>query len=155
MSEETKSAEEAKPAEVRTENDLYKQELPEVAKNIYLPCKKCEVDTYHKVLAHKTEVSCKIQCEVCDKKATFRIRKPKSTKTRTRKKTLSPEEIWANLKAKIGDSGAADYNMGTSFAVDTSLNHKKFGLGFIVAVEAQKIEVAFEDGAKFLVHNRQ
>ena len=52
--------------------------LPAVAKNVLYQCKKCDAERYHRVLAHTSETSAKIECEICGSKKTFKLTKPKS-----------------------------------------------------------------------------
>ncbi|MBT4762432.1 MAG: hypothetical protein HOO06_12090 [Bdellovibrionaceae bacterium] len=143
--------------ELPKENDLYIQELPAVAKTIYLPCKKCEVDRFFTVLAHKSEKSAKLECEACKAKKSFTIRKPKKIPTgrkRTVRKKVTIEEQWQQLNQKIGSSDAKKYNMKDNFDVNSAIDHGKFGLGFVTDSSAQKIEVLFQEFEKSLVHNR-
>ncbi|MFN8945822.1 MAG: hypothetical protein ACK5WZ_14495, partial [Pseudobdellovibrionaceae bacterium] len=40
-------------------------QLPSVAKSFFAFCKKCDADRYHVVLAHTSDKSAKLKCEVC------------------------------------------------------------------------------------------
>jgi hypothetical protein len=154
VSEETQEAQDSE--ELPKENDLYIQELPAVAKKMYLPCKKCDTDRFFTVLAHKTEKSAKLECEVCKAKKSFTIRKPK--KIVTRKRTVKPkvtlEDRWNALNQSIGTGEIKSYKMSDSFALDTAIDHSKFGVGFITSVQSHRIDVLFLDSEKSLVQNR-
>lgn len=134
------------------------KELPAVAKNVYYPCKKCGSETYHKVLAHKTPTSASIQCEICGSKKTYKLTKPKKTKTGTTRKRLSSQakiaNQWAELQQKYGTENTTPYKISGTFKVNEAINHSKFGIGYVLSAEAQKIEVVFSDSIKNLVHNR-
>ena len=52
-------------------------ELPAVARNIHLDCKKCGVERYHVVVAHTTATSAKVKCEVCGARRTYKLAKHK------------------------------------------------------------------------------
>lgn len=137
--------------------------LPPVAKNVLYPCKKCEAERYHRVLAHTSDTSAKIECEICGSKKTFKLntKKPSASKrakasTTAKKrasKTLAPT-LWVELNEKFGSDNAQDYNFRTSFEANTILNHTKFGIGYITKVEGQKMEVVFQDQVRQLVHGR-
>ena len=135
--------------------------LPGVAKNVLYACKKCEAERYHRVLAHTSETSAKIECEICGSKKTFKLntkkpstRKKASATTKKRaSKTIAPT-LWIELNEKFGSSGALDYNFKTAFEANTILNHAKFGIGYITKVEGQRIEVVFQDQVRQLVHAR-
>ncbi len=133
--------------------------MPEVASNIYVPCKKCETDRYHKVLSHSTATSAKIQCEVCAKKSTFKLPKPKkakSTKPRKPKAGATPAgPTWEDLNKSIGADKAQPYSMTKLFGNKAAIKHPTFGLGYVTMSTPSKIEVVFEDGPKALIHNKQ
>ncbi len=130
--------------------------LPAVASNILTACKKCAVDRYHKVLAHKTASSAQVQCEVCNSKKTFKL--PKATKPKTTRKKASPKTpagpSWQSLKEEIGIDELHPYKMSENFRAKTAIEHPKFGIGFVTLSLPQKIEVVFENGSIALVHNR-
>jgi hypothetical protein len=139
------------------------QTLPAVASSFYTHCKKCEVERYHKVLAHASEVAIKLQCEVCAKKSTLKFEDP-NKKVRAPKKTSAAKvsaarnmyiEEFELLKSQSDLAKAKPYSMKNIFQAAEAIQHTKFGTGFIKSVQGDKIEVFFEDEARFLVHNRQ
>lgn len=145
------------------ENSVQKMtELPAVARNINLPCKKCGVDRFHVVVAHKTATSAKVKCEVCGALSTFRLpsaAKKKSAATagaRKGKKTSEPnhEAIWNDLKVQIGTDQVIPYSMKTRYQLANAINHPKFGIGFVTYATTDRIDVAFAEGGRALVHNR-
>ncbi len=135
-------------------------ELPAVARNINLSCKKCGVDRYHVVVAHTTSTSAKVKCEVCGAQKTFKLPKAqerKSAASRAKKTgTKKPdyESLWNDLKTQIGTNNIQPYNMRNKFSMAQAIEHPKFGLGFVTSAFVDKIEVAFVEGGRFLVHNR-
>ena len=142
---------------------LNPNELPAVARNINLPCKKCGVDRFHVVVAHKSATSAKVKCEVCGAQSTYKLAKPKAEKkpgaAKTGKKTpkvKAPDHaaIWNELKEQIGTENARPYNMKTKFELANAINHPKFGIGFVTNLTAERIDVAFPDASRGLVHNR-
>lgn len=141
-------------------------ELPAVARNINLPCKKCGVDRYFVVLAHTSATSAKVQCEVCGAKQTFKLpkaqapKKPAKPKSASKSKSTRPPSaaetaaLYQELREKIGVDKLQPYNMRTKYTLATAIQHPKFGIGFVTAATPEKIEVAFEEGGRALVHNR-
>lgn len=147
-------------------------ELPAVARNVNLPCKKCGVDRYFVVLAHSTPTSAKVQCEVCGAKQTFKLAKPKAAKKPAKAKSKSASKsgskskstrpptaaesaaLFLELREKIGIEKLHPYNMRTKYTLATAIQHPKFGIGFVTFASPEKIEVAFEEGGRALVHNR-
>lgn len=131
-------------------------ELPAVGQNIYVACKKCAADRYHKILAHSTPTSAKIQCEVCKSKKTFRLPKPKKARAkRPSKKNAGPAmPEWSTLREQLADGNVLPYKMSERFELEVAIEHPKFGLGFVMLSTPAKIDVVFEEGLKSLIHNR-
>lgn len=135
-------------------------ELPAVATNIHLMCKKCAVERYHVVVAHTAAGAAKVKCEVCGASSTFKLAKAKKTssgpaKKRTPKKAeVDFAAVWSDLKSQIGTDGILPYNMKTKFNLANAIQHPKFGVGFVTSATAEKIEVVFQEGGRALVHNR-
>ncbi len=129
--------------------------LPKVATNFYYPCKKCGAEKFHVVLAHTTDVSAKIECEICGSKKTYKL---PSTSTRSRSKKTSVRSsaasAWGMFNEKIGSESKVTYKMSESYEPDMAIDHVKFGLGYVKSVTSSKIEVVFEDAIRLLVHNR-
>lgn len=130
--------------------------LPAVAQRFYTDCKKCGVERYHVVLAHTNATSAKIECEVCHAKRQFKLpskqaKKRSAVKPSAKKIALSR---WDEVKDRVSEGSKVAYNMKQKFSKDTTLQHPKFGLGLIVGVTPQSIEVVFEDTTRSLVHNR-
>lgn len=138
-------------------------ELPAVARNIHLMCKKCGVERYHVVVAHSTATSAKVKCEVCGASSTFKLAKakaPKAAKSGTAKKRTSKKSepdmgaMWADLKTQIGTDRVIPYNMKTKFSLANAIEHPKFGIGFVTNATNERIDVVFQEGGRALVHNR-
>lgn len=145
-------------------------ELPDVAKSIFIFCKKCDVDRFQKVLAHKTPVSASVQCEVCKAKSTFRLPAAKAATKAAAIKRLSGaaakrKEASAAAKksahltefqtmAQAAEDKAQGYQMKNKFSTNQPIQHPKFGMGYVKTALADKIEVVFEDEIRMLVHNR-
>lgn len=136
---------------------MSEETLPAVAKNIFVMCKKCEKDRYHKVLAHKTSTSAKIQCEVCKSIKTYSIKKKKSSATktkttRTRKKTTASR--WADVVLRLESETPEKYTIKGKFSEEALIQHPKFGEGLVLESQSDRIIVLFSEGEKTLMHNR-
>ena len=151
-------------------------EIPAVAKSFSTFCKKCDAERYHKVLAHTSTNSAKIECEICHSKKTFKLGAPSKVKTgvkgdkavkekkpsaRSIKKEQMAEamtkahlEEYDKLMTELSDQNESKYNMGTKFLVNAKLRHPKFGVGIVKSIFDSKIEVIFPDEIRYLVHNR-
>ncbi len=138
------------------------KELPAVARNVSLMCKKCGVERFHVVLAHTNSTSAKVQCEVCKAKKTFKLEKVKTAKPAAKKafgakkpaKKIDAAAEWTKLKDQIGLEKLQPYNMRTKFSNSVAIEHPKFGIGFVSMVTNEKIDVTFQEARISLVHNR-
>ena len=139
-----------------------KETLPPVARKVYALCKKCKTDRYHVILAHTSATAAKMQCEVCNAKSVYKLESAKKSKKavdgvegapKVSARANASAKRWGELRDKTNGSANA-YNMKAAFSADTSIQHPKFGLGIVVGVTPQSIQVVFEDGERSLVHNR-
>lgn len=144
-----------------------KNQLPTVAKSFYAFCKKCDADRYHVVLAHTSTTSAKLKCEVCASIKSWSLPKAQERKMAGGSKTAkapSARTVAARqsayvtnyenlLKTNEAKAGHA-YNIKTKFDLNHKIEHPKFGLGVVTAVFSDKVEVAFSDESRVLMHNR-
>jgi hypothetical protein len=118
-------------------------------------------------LAHTSETSARVECEVCHSKKKYTLPKAKpaskssSSKTVTRKKSetassrkLSHENEYQQMLEAQSNSDVNKYTMKTKYVVQNKIEHPKFGVGIIKTVFGDKIEVVFSDEVRMLVHNR-
>jgi hypothetical protein len=61
---------------------------------------------------------------------------------------------YEKLRTDIGTSDLRKYDMKLKFELANAIQHPSFGLGFVTKVTSERIEVAFEQGGRSLVHNR-
>ena len=142
-------------------------QLPSVAKSFFAFCKKCDADRYHVVLAHTSDKSAKLKCEVCKSIKSWSLPKAQEKKMAVGTKAVkvpSPRTMAARqsayvtnyeslLKTQEKKEGHA-YSIKTKFDVNHKINHPKFGLGIVTSVFDEKVEVAFSDEPRMLMHNR-
>lgn len=138
-------------------------ELPPVAKSFHTFCKKCDVDRYHKVLAHTSETSAKIECEVCHSKTKFTLPKAKKATTAKARSPRAPsanqrksnhQAEYQELLNSLTAMEEKPYSLKAKFEIANKINHPKFGIGVVRSVQPDKIEVVFSDEVKLLIHNR-
>ena len=135
--------------------------LPPVAKSFYTFCKKCDADRYHTVLAHTSSSSAKLECEICHSKKTYKLpkvgsrapsaagtKRPASGSARASAHTSQYESLMNK------DVNVQSYTMKGKYAKDMKIEHPKFGVGYVIEAKADRIEVAFKDEVKTLLHNR-
>lgn len=143
--------------------------LPPVAKSFYTLCKKCEGDRYHRVLAHKTSTSAKIECEICKSVKTYSLPKTGSDAPSARRlsgaaATNAAKKAASSAKSHTGQyeifnsnnmgKEATPYSIKGNFKESQKLNHVKFGIGFVVKAYQDKVDVIFTDEVRTLMHNR-
>lgn len=129
--------------------------LPAVASRTYSDCKKCGCERFHVVVAHTSPTAAKIECEVCHAKKTLKVGAPKKPKKPSKSKSsASPVTRWDDVKSLVSEKDQKNYNMKTAFTLHNTINHPKFGVGVVTAVQGHSMEVAFPDGTRSLVHSR-
>ena len=130
------------------------KELPAVGRSFTTPCKKCAEDRMHRVLAHSEDKkSAKIECEICKKKSTYKLAAEKKPKVPKKPKAPAAPKGpgFEELRAKNA-SKPKPYRISEKFEKDAAVEHPKFGVGYVVNVGDQRIEVVFEDATRVLVH---
>jgi hypothetical protein len=134
--------------------------LPPVAKSFFTLCKKCGADRYHRVLAHTSTTSAKIECEICKSKRTYSLpktgtsatKKP-STRAASARRTSHADEF-NTLMANRGEEKGLPFSIRTKYELDQKIDHPKFGAGFVKNVLADRVDVMFQDELKTLIHNK-
>lgn len=141
-------------------------DVPVVGKSFYTFCKKCDTDRYQTVLAMPTPTSAKIKCEVCGSSKTWKAPKagatgaPRGAAATAKAKSVAAKASAHNaeyetLSKEMSDAPEVPYSMKNKFDKKSRLKHPTFGTGYIRAVQAEKIEVVFQDEVRSLVHNRR
>ena len=135
--------------------------LPPVARKVFYPCKKCEVERYQVVVAHSTKNTAKLECEVCHTKNNLKlvdpskpVKEPKAPKAGAKKSPARSSSLsrWTEYSNKGIPS--KPYSMKEKFQAEQSVDHPRFGVGFVTQVQGQSMIVLFQDGERTLVHSR-
>lgn len=131
---------------------------PAVGKDIDAMCTKCKMVLNHVVMAKVGETVKKVKCLTCGSEHLYRG----TTGTVAKKASTTRKPAATKVKASDFDtlmqgrdlSRAKTYKPSSSFSKNEVLQHPKFGMGIVLAEkEGDKIDVAFNDGTKTLVHN--
>ena len=131
-----------------------------VAENVITMCTKCEMELNHVVVAHNEEGFVeKVKCYTCGTEHRYRPDKKRTTR-KTSKKTISTQEVdltktFEELAEKFKEKKPLPYSMSGSFKNDDVIDHKTFGMGIVTGASRDRMEVAFSDGPRILVCNRQ
>lgn len=137
--------------------------LPPVARKVFYPCKKCECERYQVVVTHTSKTAAKLECEVCHTKNTMKlvdpsrpVKEPKAPKAGAKPKKsnarTSSLSRWTEYSNK--NIPSKPYSMKEKFQADQSVEHPRFGVGFVTQVQGQSMIVLFQDGERTLVHSR-
>ena len=137
-------------------------------------CTKCKRDTLHNIVAMDAtgKTPAQVQCRSCQ--GTHKYRPPKDTpvakalakaapkaksgekKGAAEKKaaatTASIYKRWEDLLGRRGGNQAVKYNITAGYELDDVVEHKDFGLGFVLEeVAFNRIKVLFQDSERTLV----
>ena len=118
-------------------------------------CKKCKLKLNHDAIVMTLDKIEKIRCNTCKTVSTYKTPKPKkeivSKPTAAIKKTSFSQEELVNYN----QSEPKKYKMSDNYKLDDAIYHPKFGGGFVIKTEKDRITVKFhEEGIKVLVQNQ-
>ena len=135
-------------------------------------CANCKSDKNHVVLEVDGVQVRLVRCESCETEGEFRAPREKTKaglqealrrktmpppprRRASRKRAESPEEVFQKLLEGRDPSTAEPYSIKTPFQVSDLIDHPKFGVGVVTAIEdVQKVKVVFEDGERIMICNR-
>jgi hypothetical protein len=131
----------------------------QVSEDIVAYCTSCKLDLAHVIVAIDGEKIIKVLCKTCKKEHVYkppregRAPSDKSKLTRiSRKKTLSPPEVWQRAMEEAKDAPVRIYSQDGSFSEGEKVNHSTFGQGLITKlIRPNKMEVIFEAGTKLMI----
>jgi hypothetical protein len=105
----------------------------------------------------------RVRCNTCGGEHGYRPpveAKPKAARTPTAKKAATPRaakdpreaerQMWENLRPEMDRAAAKDYTMTGSYKVKDMVDHPIFGLGVVLQVSGNKVDILFKDGKKML-----
>ena len=138
----------------------------EVGDDIDAYCTNCKLNLLHTVASKVEDEVKRTKCNTCNR--THKFRPPKIEKDKTikeakvaapRKKRasskVSNETKWEELIEKSNIEDAVPYSITESYEPNTLINHKTFGIGYVMEVPVVKrIEVIFRDGIRNLIADR-
>ena len=133
-----------------------------VGQNVITMCKECESELAHVVLFHdEAGIITKVKCQTCGIEHEYHPtetetpKKPaKKTAKGRRTKKKDPKRDFETLTEKFKGKDPVDYSMSESFKADDVIDHKTFGVGYVISASSSKMEVVFSDKSRLLVCNR-
>jgi len=131
---------------------------PAVGKDIDSFCTKCDMVLNHVIVAKVGETVKRVKCLTCNtehayKSATKAAAAPKKKRAVGVRAGKVVATDYDTLMRGRDLSRAKKYKPADRFAKSDVLNHTQFGIGIVLGEkDGSKIEVAFADGQKTLVH---
>ena len=122
-------------------------------------CTTCKSVREHVVVAMVDGRPAKVECESCHKQHLFRAAAPGTKAPRTGtarpRKAAVPEAPAVDIAALTAGRPQRDYDPKLHFSVGDVVAHPSFGTGLVTLLPGpQKVEIAFQSGAKLLTHDR-
>ena len=121
-------------------------------------CTKCKLVLAHIIIAMKATRVMRVECKTCRGVHAYRKQARAASTTRTPRKStrgVNGPAAYEQLIAGQDMSRAVGYKIANLYASGDILDHASFGLGLVTRELAdRKIEVAFPNGTKVLVHAR-
>lgn len=131
-------------------------------------CSRCDLNLAHTIIAMVGPKVVKVKCNTCGNDHQYRGEQPlvKSQSFANPKKRASSSSSSAAPKASRAAvswedkfkgkdlSRARKYSFRDTYAVDDVIDHPTFGLGLVIAVRQDKVDVSFKQEEKVLVHGK-
>jgi hypothetical protein len=134
-------------------------------------CRQCKLERVHNVVALVDGEVAKVICKMCGSRHKYKpidpepngsapkavgrggaTKKKKPSGTRRSASAKSLESQWEAAMAERDPANSRTYSMDGSFKKDEVIEHKNFGQGLVIQVEAAgKMQVLFKDGLKRLI----
>lgn len=136
-------------------------EAPRVGGWTQAYCTTCKTVREHVVVAMVGGKPAKVECESCHKQHLYRAAPPGAPKgpravggARARKAAV-PEAPAVDIAALTAGRPSRGYDPKLRFSVGDVVTHQSFGIGLVTLLPGpQKVEIAFQSGAKLLAHDR-
>jgi hypothetical protein len=142
-------------------------ERPRVGGETQAWCTTCRTVGEHVIVAMVGERPAKVECASCHKQHLYRAGAPgtapagghaaRAAAGGRRKSTPPPEPTPepVDLAALVAGRPRKPYDPKARFAIGEVVEHPSFGVGLVTLLPGpQKVEIAFQSGAKLLTHDR-
>jgi hypothetical protein len=128
-------------------------------------CTSCKQEKWHVIVALVGGKPAKVECLGCHKQHLYRAaradqptgagRSTGGSRRAAAPPAPAPSSAELDEELRAGAASARPYGVRERFAVGDFVRHPSFGVGKVTALPApQKMEVAFSDGRKLLMHDR-
>ncbi len=134
-------------------------------------CRQCKLERVHNVVALVDGEVAKVICKMCGSRHKYNpidpepngsapkavgsggaTKKKKPSGARRAASAKSLESQWEAAMAEKDPANSRTYSMDGSFKKDEVIEHKNFGQGLVIQVDAAgKMQVLFKDGTKRLI----
>ena len=130
----------------------------QVGEDVVAYCTNCKKDLDHVIVTLVGGKVKKVLCKTCEKEHVYKAPKgdkvpaKKKTEAKAKKKKVSPVEEWEIAMEQAKDATVKAYAQDGSFGEGEKVDHSTFGQGLVVKlISPNKMEVIFEEGAKFMI----
>ncbi len=129
-------------------------------------CTRCDLNLAHSIIAILGAKVVKVKCNTCDSEHVYRGTQPlmKTTSTSAPRKSATGGAVrtrapsvkmsWEDQFAGKDLSRAKKYSPRETFVVDDVVDHPTFGLGLVMSVRVDKVDISFKQETKTLVHGK-
>ena len=126
-----------------------------VAKDVVTMCTRCKIELAHVVVSHNMEgIIEKVKCHTCGSEHKYHPEKNKSSRKGLRGKRKDPARDFELLTEKFKGKKPVHYSMAGIFKADDVIDHDTFGIGIVVNISSDQMDVIFSDRPRILVCNR-
>jgi hypothetical protein len=138
----------------------------DIAGNVDSFCGKCKLTLIHTIETMNAGVPSRVHCNTCNSQHAYRPHAPgegpraksasSSSSPRRSSSTAAPKaSMYSELVRARDTTLAQPYSPRTKYVVDDLMIHPAYGIGVVMQLkDATKIEVAFPDENKVLIHGK-
>jgi hypothetical protein len=130
----------------------------QVGENIVAYCTKCKKDLEHVIVTLVEEKVKKVLCKTCEKEHVYKAPKGKKapakrkSAAKAKKEKPSSAEEWEMAMEQAKGAAVKAYALDGSYGEGEKIDHSTFGQGLVLKlISPNKMEVLFEEGAKFMI----
>jgi hypothetical protein len=142
--------------------------VPRVGGEVDASCTKCKMLLGHTILAMVGSRIARVRCNTCQGEHNFRTSGETAERTRAPRARTAAGRPTARAAAVAAASGGdldslikgkdisqpLRYQANQAFSKDEVIQHPSFGLGVVLSVRGEKLDVMFNAGLKTLAHQR-
>lgn len=127
-------------------------------------CGKCELNLAHTIIAMVGPKVVKVKCNTCGNEHQYRgtqplvkatsFAAPRKPSAAAKPRSAVVKMTWEDQFAGKDLARAKKYSPRETFLMDDVIDHPTFGIGLVIGVRVDKVDVSFKQDTKTLIHGK-